>query len=118
MDFFTKLGDTIVEAGDTITSKAKEVSEITKLHAKIRTDEAAIKDSYEKIGRKVCELEENEVLPDFTEEKQTVERMKNDIALCWDYIRAIKGVQICPSCGAEVEEDSTYCKACGAKITE
>ena len=48
--------------------------------------------------------------------KLKIDDAKADIKLCKEYIRSIKGVDVCPSCGEDVEEDSAFCRHCGAKM--
>ncbi len=119
MGFFDKLGDTVTEVGNNVSLKAKEVSEITRLNAKIRTDKTSMKEAYESIGKKVYECRKSGAeLPDFTSEMEIIERMKKDIELCNEHIRMVKGTEICSECGSEVESGSSYCKHCGAKVNK
>ena len=119
MDFLYKLGDTITEAGNAATEKAKEVSEVTKLKCKIRKDETAIRDAYAKMGKAVYQcIKEKKEYPAFEKEIEIIEAAEADIKLCKEYISCIKGVDICPECGEEVEKNSTFCRYCGAKMDQ
>ena len=117
MDFLNKLSDTITEAGAAASEKAKEVSEVTKLKLKIRKSEAVAQEAYAKIGQSVYKsIKTEKELEDFAEEMKKIDDAKADIKLCKEYIRSIKGVDVCPSCGEDVEEDSAFCRHCGAKM--
>lgn len=37
---------------------------------------------------------------------------------CRESIHQMKGVAICPSCGASVDADAAFCSACGQKMPE
>ncbi len=119
MDFLSKIGDTITEAGNAATEKAKEVSEITKLKCRIRKNETAIQEAYAKIGKTVYQcLKAEKEYPDFAKEIEIVEAAEADIKLCKEYISGIKGVDICPQCGGEVEKNSVFCRYCGARMEQ
>jgi len=119
MDFLNKLGGTITEAGNAVSAKAKEVSELAKLNSKLRADENAIKDAYEKMGKALyANRTAGTEIPEFAEEIALIDEMKADMKLCKEYIKAIKGTDICQSCGAAIETGSTFCKDCGAKQGE
>ena len=119
MDFLNKLGGTITEAGNAVTAKAKEVSELAKLNSKLRGDENAIKATYEKMGKALyANLTTGTDLPDFAEELELIADMKADMKLCKEYIKAIKGTEICTYCGADVELGSAFCRHCGTKQNE
>ena len=51
MDFFEKLGDTIVAKGKGAADKAKDTAEILHLRSQISTCEEVIKKNYLEIGR-------------------------------------------------------------------
>ena len=51
MEFFEKLGDTIVNVGKDVTQKAKDVSGIAKLKLDIKSKEDFIKEQYIELGK-------------------------------------------------------------------
>jgi len=119
MDFLNKLGDTITEAGYAVSAKAKEVSEIAKLNSKLRADEAAIREAYEKMGKALyANKASGAEIPAFEEEIALIDEMKADMKLCNEYIKAIKGTYACEKCGNDVEAGSVFCKTCGARQDE
>lgn len=98
MDFLNKLSGTITEAGNAVSAKAKEVSELAKLNSKLHADEKAIKETYEKLGKALyANLTSGTELPDFTQEVAYIDEMKADMKLCKEYIKEIKGTQTCTS---------------------
>ena len=98
MDFLNKLSGTITEAGNAVSAKAKEVSELAKLSSKLHADEKAIKETYEKLGKALyANLTSGTELPDFTQEVAYIDEMKADMKLCKEYIKEIKGTQTCTS---------------------
>lgn len=43
---------------------------------------------------------------------------KPELRECRESIHQMKGVAICPSCGASVDADAAFCSACGQKMPE
>lgn len=118
MDFFDKLGDSIVTAGKTVSDKAKEVSDTAKLNLDIKNKEMQLKDVYTTLGKAYYEAhkddEENEHLADI----RKIDSFERDIKALKSQVQSIQGKKVCPSCGAEVAAESNFCKNCGAKISE
>ncbi len=116
MEFFEKLGDTIVNVGKDVTQKAKDVSGIAKLKLDIKSKEDFIKEQYIELGKVYYEMHKDEAAEDqarfdqITEALEEIERMKVQIL-------ELKGARKCPDCGAEAADTAEYCSVCGAKLT-
>ena len=116
MEFFEKLGDTIVSVGKDVTQKAKDVSGIAKLKLDIRSKEDFIKEQYIELGKAYYEAHKEEEVEDqarfdqITEALEEIERMRLQIL-------ELKGTRKCPDCGAEAADTAEYCSVCGAKLT-
>ena len=116
MEFFEKLGDTIVSVGKDVTQKAKDVSGIAKLKLDIRSKEDFIKEQYIELGKTYYEAHKEEEVEDqarfdqITEALEEIERMRLQIL-------ELKGTRKCPDCGAEAADTAEYCSVCGAKLT-
>ncbi len=85
---------------------------------KIAAEENAIEESYKKLGKIYYEL--NASAPDFeyAEIVGAVNASNDNIAALRGEILALRGVIICPDCGAEASEDAVSCKVCGHKFRE
>lgn len=44
--------------------------------------------------------------------------MEKEIAVCKEQVAEKKGMTICPSCGANVSRESSFCMYCGAPVPE
>lgn len=116
MDFFEKIGDTIVSVGKDVTQKAKDVSGIAKLKLDIKSKEDFIKEQYIELGRAYYESHKEEEVEDqarfdqIKEALEEIERMRLQIL-------ELKGARKCPDCGAEAADTADYCSVCGAKLT-
>ena len=72
MEFFDKLGDTLLNAGKDVTQKAKDVSGIAKLKLDIRSKEDFIKSQYTELGKIYYEKNKGADVP----EKEQFERIE------------------------------------------
>ena len=83
-------------------SKGKEVAGITKLNMEISSLNQALKEAQAQVGAYVMEQElfaEDETVAQLCEKARKVQA---DIAADQEKLKALKNVQICPACGAEV----------------
>ncbi len=116
MEFFEKLGDTILNAGKDVTQKAKDVSGIAKLKLDIRSKEDFIKEQYIHLGKAYYEKNKGTDVP----EKVQFERIEEalaEIAKMELQILELKKARKCPSCGAEAPDTAEFCSVCGAKLS-
>ncbi len=92
MDFFEKIGETIISKGKDVGDKAKEVAEIASLKNQIRVCEGVIKKNYAEIGK--AYYQENADLENNPYEKQctAIKNAEKGIADLEEKIRAMKGV--------------------------
>lgn len=118
MDFFDKLGESLVSAGKDVSQKAKDVSEIAKLKLDIKSKEDYVQKQYAVLGQAYYEkhkdeegIEEAEQFFLIREAQESIERMKAEVL-------RIQGSAECPKCGAKMPEGATFCSSCGAKLND
>ncbi len=118
MDFFDKLGDSIVTAGKTVSDKAKEVSDTAKLNLDIKNKEIQLKEVYTTLGKAYFEAHKDDEENDHIEDIRKIDSYERDIKALRSQVQSIQGKKVCPDCGAEIAAESKFCKNCGAKIEE
>lgn len=118
MDFFDKLGESLVTAGKDVTQKAKDVSEIAKLKLDIKSKEDYVQKQYAALGLAYYEehkdeegIEEAEQFFLIKEALEEIDRMKAEVL-------RIQGSAECPKCGAKMPEGATFCSSCGTKMDD
>ncbi|WMC93116.1 zinc ribbon domain-containing protein [Kineothrix sp. MB12-C1] len=92
MDFFEKVGATIVTAGKDVTDKAKDLAEIANLRSQINACEEVIKKNYMEIGRLYYEQFKEAEYNDFVEQCSAITNAKSGVEALEEKIRDIKGV--------------------------
>ena len=116
MGFLDNLGTTLTEKGKVVADKAKEMADVTRLKVQISSEESKIKEAYLQIGRLFCNRDMGEVPEEFIPYVQIVANSKAQIENLKGQISDVKGIKICPECGAENPLDATFCSACGSKV--
>ena len=117
MAFFTKLGETITETGKDVSQKAKELTELAKLNMSVKKKEEFVQKQYLEIGKQYFDLHKDDEEP-FFEEISVIKEKQQEILQLEMEIAAIKGQKKCPNCGILLEQDSIFCRKCGAKYED
>lgn len=116
MEFFDKLGETLMTAGRDVSQKAKELSGAAKLNLDIKAKEDFVQKQYAEIGKQYYEAHKDDASTEFEqfasirEALESIEQMKKDLL-------ELKGAKACPQCGAKMSEDAAFCSECGASLT-
>ena len=110
MDFFERLGDTIVNVSRDVTQKAKDVSGIAKLKLDMKAKEDFIKEQYAALGKWYYQEHKEEE----GEQKAWIEHI--DEALEAIAQMELKKARVCQECGAQASDTAEYCSVCGAKL--
>ena len=118
MDFFDKLGDTLMTATKEVGQKAKGMSDLAKLQYELKCKEDELKKEFERLGRKYYQQNRDVVPEEDLESFEDIEIIMNRINDLNGEILEKKGAKACPRCGAMVAENAAYCSSCGAKIND
>ncbi len=116
-NFFDKVSEAITATGKTVGDKTKQGTDIVKLSYKLSTEQKNLTDIFTEIGK--AYYEENKDAPQSEALVQLVAEatVKNaEIEGIKEQIRQIKGVTVCPNCGADVPLEYDFCGKCGTKI--
>ena len=116
MDFFDKLGESIVTAGKDVSQKAKDLSGVAKLNLDIKNKEDYISKQYIEIGKMYYEAHKNEDAGEFLEQMAVITEAQESIVSMREEIMKLKGAKQCPNCGAQVTEGAAFCGKCGTKM--
>lgn len=114
---FKDFGKKIGQAAKNTAKKSEELIEIQKIKGKISKQESNINDFIKKIGEVVlAKFEAGE--PTFDEAEELCNQImaaREEMANLEEEILELKHIRTCPSCGAENEDEVTFCPKCGFK---
>lgn len=116
MDFFDKLNETLSSTGKTMAEKAKNISDIAAVKRGVLAEEQKLDAIYRELGRSYFQRRGSSPDPDFS-------LLCGEASLCISKVeegtrrlRDLRGLCLCPSCGAEVDAEMNYCGICGQRM--
>lgn len=115
MDFFTDLGNKITNTGKSVADKAKDLTELTRLNAKVVSEENRLSKAYCEIGKLYYAQSQGELGEAYEEQAAAAKAALSEIASLKERIKALKGVRVCVQCGKEIGKNDLYCCSCGAR---
>lgn len=118
MDFFDKLGETLVSAGKDVSQRARDVSDIAKLKLDIKLKEDYVEKQYAALGASYYEKHKDEAECDEAEQFFLIGEALGEIARMKAEVLRIKGAAECPKCGANMPDGAMFCSSCGAKMDD
>ena len=118
MSFLNNLGQKISDVSQTTIKKTKDLADTAKLNLNISEEERKIDTAYEQIGKWYVEKHREDAEEDVKTWLDAIAVSEARIKECRESIHQMKGVAICPSCGASVDADAAFCSACGQKMPE
>lgn len=116
MGFLDNISKTISDVGQSTIQKGKDIADVAKYNSLINEEEKRITGIYEQIGKRYVEEFGETPAEAFTEHMDALKTSKDKIADYQQKLKDLKGISICPACGAEVPNGSLFCAACGTKM--
>ncbi len=111
-----EIGQKITDFGKEVGGKVKDTAEVLRLKQKLASEESKLKAAYRAIGELYYQAHEGEIADEYTVHFEHVGEAKAAIEDYQAQINELKGVQICPACGASVEAGASYCGKCGHRM--
>lgn len=116
MAFFEQIGRKITDAGQGVAQQTKNLTETTRLNAKIAENKKKMSQllfemgqDYYKKHRKDRDNEEQEYI-------DRVNELFREIIQCQKEIEQIKTADVCKVCGSRIVEGSSFCMGCGTRL--
>lgn len=116
MDFFDDINKVIENAGNTAKQKTKDLTDVAKMNASIKTEEKRLQEIYQKIGEIYVKKYYAETEQLFQELVDQAREAENNIEAYTTKIQEIKKVDTCPNCGNEIPADAVFCMRCGTRL--
>lgn len=118
MSIIDKLSSGVSEAGNTISQKAKGISEQTKISGEISKNKARRAECIQKLGEAYYQSRKAGEELDADEMIHELELVDGILDKLTESLCQLKGITICEKCGTEVMKGSAFCPACGTPVKE
>lgn len=118
MSFLDNLGQKINDVSQTTIKKTKNLADTAKLNLNISEEERKISTAYEQIGKWYATKHREDADAEVHTWIKAIASSEARIKECRESIHQMKGMVICPACGASINEDAAFCSACGQKLPE
>lgn len=115
MAFLDNVKNTAMSIGKDISKAAKDTADITKMKMDISKKESTIQELYVEIGKRFYEEHKNDEACEYPQ-VATITTTLEEIAALQSQQNDIKGVAVCPNCGAQVTAGAAFCGSCGNKM--
>lgn len=115
MGLFDDVKNTVVGMGKDISKSAKDTTDIAKIRMEVKKKEGIIENLYRAIGQAYFEQHKDDEEPGFPQVTE-IKTALAEIAALEAEEKTIKGVVICPNCGATISSTAAFCGTCGQKL--
>lgn len=116
IDFLNKVSGSLANAGKDIGKKAKDAAEALRIQNEIKANEAKVEEHYIEIGKRYYESIADEPTEEYAYLVSSVKKLLERIADDQESLKALKGMGVCPECGAQIDGETAFCTSCGTKI--
>ncbi len=117
MSFLKNFGKSVDSAVKKTVERSKDLSEIARLNSDIVKLKAKIEMEYSEIGENAYKAySEGVENVKMSESLEIIKDLFAQIEEKKEEILVVKGITICPQCGAELDMICVYCGTCGTKI--
>ena len=106
------------QAGQSVSKKARDLSEYAKYSSTISDSETEIRNLYSEIGYKVYLAYRNNPLPEVAPQIQRISALNKIIEDARAAQKALSDSEKCPRCGTRIRPGMLFCNNCGCRLAE
>lgn len=118
MAFWDDLQKGVSNAASFTAKKTTELTDLARLKYNIYTEETKLERCFTEIGRLFYSSERDgaDASAEITSYIMQADKISADIRTYRQELAHLRRVCICPSCGAEVSNECSFCPSCGTKL--
>lgn len=116
MSLIDKIGNGVIGAGNSISQKAKDISEQSRINSELAKYKAQKEECFKKLGEAVYGARTNGREPEVEDIIKEIQVVDGFIKNLSNSLNDVRGVVVCDSCGQEIPRDSAFCPSCGKKL--
>ena len=106
------------QAGQSVSKKARDLSEYAKYSSTISDSETEIRTLYSEIGYQVYLAYRNNPLPEVAQQIQRITALNKTIEDARAAQKALNDSEKCPRCGTRIRPGMLFCNNCGCRLAE
>ena len=118
MDFFNKAKESLTNAGKDITQKASDAGGLAKVTVHLSQLDKSYNEQLKKLAETLYLQHYAEIKRMCPELIHNLDQNRKDYETSKKEQATLKGMRICPNCGAEQAKLNVRCTACGANMDE
>ncbi len=118
MDFFNKAKESITSAGKDLTQKATDAGGLAKVTLKLKELEREYNDRLKTMGEALYTQHYEEIKSMGPDMVEALDRNRKEYEQDRKEQAVLKGMRICPNCGAEQDKIAVRCTVCGINMND
>lgn len=118
MDFFNKAKESITNASKDLTQKASDAGGLAKVTVHLRDLEKNYNEQLKRLAETLYQQHYAEIKVMCPEIVRNLDQNRKDFEASKREQATLKGMRICPNCGAEQGKITVHCTACGINMDE
>ena len=118
MDFFNKAKESITSAGKDLTQKATDAGGLAKVTLKLKELEREYNDRLKTMGEALYTQHYKEIKSMCPDMVEALDRNRKEYEQDRKEQAVLKGMRICPNCGAEQDKIAVRCTVCGINMND
>ncbi len=118
MPFFEDLGRKLSNMGQGVAQQTKNIADTSRLNGAVSERERRVAQLFQAIGQAYYQRHLQDPAAEEREKLEEIARLYGEIEQYQREINQIKGLAICPACGAGVPAQAAFCNSCGARMPQ
>lgn len=116
MPFFEDIGRKLTNVGQGVAQQTKNIADTSRLNGAVSEKERRLAQLFQNVGQAYYQRHVQDPAAEERETLNEITLLHQEIEQCRREINQLKGLAICPTCGAGVPVQAAFCNACGTRM--